>query len=173
MNKDINLAGTIKKRRLPDHKVALFRRAAIIIAIVTTIFSILVFIISIQYSLSLAQSEQEKVNSRLTSYQKKIAEARLLKDRLGQIRTVTVGRENSFSQISEIISKKPEAVTTDSIDLGENSLIISFKSTSLSPMKDFITAIKEIKIAQGRQIKISELKTAPEGYTLSLYVKGL
>jgi hypothetical protein len=143
------------------------------VGIVTTIFALFIFFVSIQFSLGLARAEQEKVQASLNPYQKKIAQARLLKDRLTQIKKVRDEREMALSKIDTIISKKPQGIQTDSLEVADEDIEITFSSPSLSPINDFLESLVELKASDlFKEIKVVELKLAPSGgYELVLLIK--
>lgn len=172
MTKDINLAGKIKKNRLPPQKLSLIRRGALVVGILTVIAAILTFFISIQFSSGNVRSEQIRIEEQLAPYQKKISQTRLLKDRINQLKKVEDERGADLKKIDSVVSKKSADVVINSIILDEGKIEMSFSSTSLFSLKDFLDSLAELKgSAQFQSIKASELEyISGQGYSLTLSI---
>jgi hypothetical protein len=172
MSKNINLAGKIEKVGFPHEKALLLRKIALITALTTGALAFLVFLASVQFSLSSALAEQEKVNSQLFGYQKSIGQARLLKDRINQIKSINLIRIEKFSKVEKVVEKKPQGVELSSVNLEENSIIITFVSSSLQLMNSLVDSLETVKFDPSEKVKISELKLNPNlGYSLSVTIE--
>ncbi|MFH1187165.1 MAG: hypothetical protein V1697_03275 [Candidatus Levyibacteriota bacterium] len=173
MNSSINLLQQkdehlIKKRK----KVKILRTTAGILLGLVAAFSIIIFILNIQFSVSSIKKEQNSVINSISALKEKAAKLILVNDRIKGISEILNKRKNYSNLIEAVLESVPGETKVTSLELNKETVKTTIASKSLLSINSFLDIMiqhsQRKKIINNLTIKGINVNTRTGEYSLSI-----
>lgn len=142
MQKEINL---LPKKNIgilqQERTIAIVRAVAILSCVVFVTSWIGIFLLGKNYSVEAVTNQQNAVEARLASLNKKTISYLTLHDRVTRIQTILRTRSLLTGKIDTLEKQIPSDVDLQSISVSQKTASISVSSTSLSSLKSFLDSL--------------------------------
>lgn len=170
---DINL---IKKTsRVTAKRLKYLRILSIVLAVAVAFTSTGLFIVTRQNSIDSIKAQQNFLLQNITLLGDKAAKINFLNDRVKNIESITKERKTYTKTVATILEGLPSNVTTNSLTLSEEDMLLTVSSNSLAAVNEFLNttiAVAEEKHLL-RDLTIESLTAQERTYTLTLKAKIL
>lgn len=164
MNSNINLLQQKDDQLIKKQKrLKILKLAAGISLAIVAFFSIIIFILSTQFSVSSIKKEQNSVINSISSLKEKAARIILVNDRIKGTSEILSKRRNYSNLIQTVLKSVPSETKTASLDINKDILNMTVSSNSLLSINTYLEEM--IKLSQeGKLIKSLAIK----GITVNL-----
>jgi len=174
MNSDINLikqeVGNASAKRLK-----ILRATSVAVALVVAVSSIVLFAATRQNSLEGVKAEQNSILQNITLLGEKAAKLNFLNDRVRNIEGIINERKNYISTVGLVLDGMPSNVSTSSLTLDKENILLTVSSNSLSGINEFLN--NTIEFTEGKHLlgdlTIESLSAQGGLYSLTLKAKLL
>lgn len=141
MNSDINLIK--KEAKVTAKRLKVIRFLAVILAFFVTLSSIALFLLTRQNSIESIRAEQNTLLQNISLLSDKAAKINFLNDRIRNIESIISERKNYVTTVDQLLTQMPSGVSTASLTLDKENLLLTVTSSSLSGINEFLNnAIK-------------------------------
>lgn len=172
MNSDINLLK--KESRTQEKRVKILRIISVVAAGTVAIFSIALFVFNRQSTLDPIKREQNVVLQNLSFLSEKEAKLSLLNDRLNNLENILGFRKNYIKSVNSIIDELPSDVSTTSLSLDKDGILLIASSNSLSSINTFLNSLIDLSEKKHliKDLIIESLTVGTTGIRYSLSIKA-
>lgn len=173
MSNDINLISNNDAASLKAKKrLKLTRTIAIISLVIVALLSIMVFVINSQTSLDKIKKDQNSTLQSISYLNKKTAKLAIINNRLKDISDIMEKRKNYTSTINTLLQLMPPGVSTTTLELGKQDVVLVVHSNSLLLIDKFLNSIIDLSFKKQiiSKVTIESLIVNPKtgGYSLSI-----
>jgi hypothetical protein len=133
-------------------RLKIFRVIAVICLVVTSLLSVLFFILNVTLPIGTVKKEQQATVVGLSFFHKKLTQYTLLSDRVKNTSNIISKRQNYGQQIDAIFGKVPPDASIDTLNVQPGKLDIVISSASLLSINKFIDDMVAFG-AKGKTIK--------------------
>lgn len=173
MNSNINLLQQKDDQLIKKQKrLKILKLTAGIFLAVVAFFSIIIFILNTQFSVSSIKKEQNSVINSISSLKEKAAKIILVNDRIKGTSEILSKRRNYSNIIQTVLKSVPSEAKTASLDINKDTLNMTVSSNSLlsinTYLEDMIKLSQEGKLIKSLAIKGITVNLKTGEYNLSI-----
>lgn len=171
---DINL---IKREstHVAAKRLRILRIVSLFAALVVVLSSVVLFVATRQASLEPIKQEQNALLQNISLLQERAAKLNFLNDRVRNVESIIKERKNYTGAVSIILENLPSNVSTSSLTLSEEDMLLTVTSSSLASINEFLNTTIAVSEENHllRDLTIESLTSQERQYILTLKAKLL
>lgn len=145
MSADINLLLPKDEASLKRHrKIKIFNFLAIISLAATGAISLILFLMIQSIDVSSIEKEQNNVLQQISKFQDRQAKLFVLEDRINNVSEILEKKKDLSIAVSGLLKNIPSGLIVDAMEIDNDSVSITAKSSSLSTIGGFVTNLTDM-----------------------------
>ncbi len=169
MYNEINLVTNKDSSSKEKSRLKRIRTISYLLLFIVSVFSILIFIINLRYSVNSVKQKQNSVMNNLSIYNDNIVKIIFLNLRLDDIKSIVSERTNYQTTVEKFFSDVPSGVTIQGFSMENGKLSMTITSTSLLSLNEYLNQVLKIADEEGMSdVKLATLTAQSSEYSMSV-----
>lgn len=169
MYNEINLVTDKDSSSKERSRLKRIRTISYLLLFTVTVFSILLFIVNLRYSVNSVKQKQTSVMNNLSIYNDNIVKIIFLNLRLADLKSIVSGRTNYQDTLEKFLLTVPSNVTIQGFAMENGKLSMTITSESLLNLNEYLNQILKVADEEGMSdVRLSALTSQSSGYSMSV-----
>ncbi|TXG76511.1 hypothetical protein E6Q11_04600 [Candidatus Dojkabacteria bacterium] len=167
MYNEINLVTNKDSSSIKRSRLGKVRKVSYLLLFTIAVFSVLIFIINIRYSVNSVRQKQNSVMNNLSLYNDNIVKIIFLNLRLVDINSITSGRTNYQNTLEKFFANVPAGVEVQAFSMDNGKLNITLVSNSLLSLNEYLNESLKVADEEGlSDVRLASLTSQSSGYVM-------
>lgn len=169
MSIDINLVNKKTSESAKDLKLKKIKSISFAILIFVAVFSVLLFLINLRFSVNYVKGQQNKIIAALSAYDETTSKIFVLHQRVEDLSNIVSARKKHHEKTELIFNTLPSGISIDEYKINDGGVSLGVSSSSLLDLDTFLNYLLDLSSSKKlTTINLTELSSVSEGYSMKL-----
>ncbi len=152
-----------------DLKLKKIKSISFAILIFVAVFSVLLFLINLRFSVNYVKSQQNKIIEALSAYDETTSKIFVLHQRVEDLSNIVSTRKKHHEKTELIFNTFPSGITIDEYKINDGGVSLGVSSASLLELDTFLNYLLDLTSSKKlTTLNLTELSSVNDGYSMKL-----